>query len=105
MGSRMEAAVRYVRLRGQRSRLDPPDAPAVAAPGGEHRGRVAGFTPGGDLLVRLDDGPAIEVPLREGIRNRFEVGSPVLVYVDDAGTLAGWYLPDAGIGVHTRGDC
>jgi hypothetical protein len=100
----MDAAVRYVRLRGQRSRLDPPGAAAVAGRGSEHRGKVAGFRPGGNALVRLDDGRAVEVPLREGIRNRFEVGSPALVYFDDTGILMGWYLPDAGIGVHMQGD-
>jgi hypothetical protein len=59
----------------------------------KRRAEVVGFPSGGRVLVRLDDGRAIEVPLLDGMRNRCEVGSPVLIYFDDQGTLMGWYLP------------
>jgi hypothetical protein len=78
----------------------------VAAGGStsEHSARVTGFSPAGGALVRLDDGRAIVVSLVEGIRDRCEVGSPVLVYLDDMGALLGWYLPDAGMGVVVERD-
>jgi DNA-binding CsgD family transcriptional regulator len=115
---RGEAALRYVQLYGPRSsRLDPSEAPpgTPAAParhppgpgrpgaGSEHSAKVVGVS-GGRVHVELADGRAIEIPLIEGIGNRLEVGSPALIYFDDTGTLLGWYLPDAGIGVDMRGD-
>jgi DNA-binding CsgD family transcriptional regulator len=103
VGNRTEAALRYVQLYGHPSRLDPPQAgvpTARARPGAsEHSATVVGLSPGGGVLVRLEDARTIEVPLVEGLRNRFDVGSPALVYFDPRGTLVGWYLPDAGIGV------
>jgi hypothetical protein len=68
----------------------------------EHTGEVIGFSQGGDVLVRLRDGREIEIPLVDEIRDRFEVGSPALIYFDGNGILVGWYLPDAGIGVDLR---
>ena len=38
------------------------------------------------------------------MRNRFEVGSRALIYLDGKGTLLGWYLPDVGIGVDIQND-
>jgi DNA-binding CsgD family transcriptional regulator len=117
--NRGEAALRYVQLYGPRSsRLDPSEAPpgTPAAParhppgsgrpgsGNEHKAEVVGVS-GRHVHVRLADGRAIEIPLVEEIGNRLELGSPALIYFDDEGTLMGWYLPDAGIGVDMRGDC
>jgi hypothetical protein len=65
----------------------------------EHAAKVVGFSPDGTVLVRLDDGRAIHLPLVEGIRDRCEVGSAVLVYFDEGGEPLAWYLPDAGTGV------
>jgi DNA-binding CsgD family transcriptional regulator len=117
VGNRTEAALRYVQLYGAPTRLDPEEASGVATaftrrqtgpawPGAktEHSGKVLGFSPGGDVLVRLGDGRAIEVPLLDGMRNRFGEGSPALVYLDDDGMLVGWFLPDAGIGVDMQDD-
>jgi DNA-binding CsgD family transcriptional regulator len=102
VGNRTEAALLYVQLYGRPSGPGSPEA----SPGhrSEHGGKVVGFSPGGRVLVRLDDGRAIEVPLLEGMRERFEVGAPALVYFDDKEILMGWYLPDAGIGMDMRTD-
>jgi hypothetical protein len=68
----------------------------------EHSAEVIGFSKDGDALVRLGDGRELEIPLVEEIRDRFEVGSPALIYFDGNGVLVGWYLPDAGIGMDLR---
>jgi DNA-binding CsgD family transcriptional regulator len=117
VGNRTEAALRYVQLYGRPSspgRSETPGVPAGAAqyqavspqpgPRNERSGKVAGFSPGGRVHVRVDDGRAIEVPMLEGMRNRFEVGARALIYFDDKGILVGWYLPGAGIGVDMRDD-
>lgn len=70
----------------------------------EDIGKVIGFSQGGGALVKLDDEREIEIPLVDEIRDRFEVGSPALVYFDHNGILLGWYLPDADIGVDMRDD-
>jgi hypothetical protein len=103
VGNRTEAALRYVQLFGP-SRFDPPEPPAPRGARSEHSARVVGFIQGGRVLVRLDDGRAIEVPLPGVIRNRCEVGSRALIYFEGDGTLMGWYLPDVGIGVDMRND-
>jgi DNA-binding CsgD family transcriptional regulator len=102
VGNRTEAALRYVQLYGRPSDRGSPEA--RPGPRSEHSAKVVGFSPGGRVLVRLDDGRAIEVPLLEGMRERFDVGAPALVYFDDKGILVGWYLPDAGIGMDMRDD-
>jgi DNA-binding CsgD family transcriptional regulator len=101
VGNRTEAALRYVELYGSQSHLDSVETPGVPAAGAtrEQAARVAGFSPGGSVLLTLDDGSSLEVPLLEGLRNRFEPGDQALVYFDSKGALVGWYLPDAGIGV------
>jgi DNA-binding CsgD family transcriptional regulator len=100
VGNRTEAALRYVELYGRPPSTDSPEARPNSR--SEHGAKVVGFSPAGRVLVRLDDGRAIEVPLLEGMRERFQVGAPALVYFDDKGILAGWYLPDAGIGIDMR---
>jgi hypothetical protein len=52
--------------------------------------------------LRIEDGRAIVVPVPEGLRGRFEVGSSALVYFGPEGGLLGWYLPQAGLGVDMR---
>jgi DNA-binding transcriptional regulator LsrR (DeoR family) len=68
----------------------------------EHSAEVIGFSRAGDVLVRLGDGRALELSLVDEIRDRFEVGSRALIYFDADGTVVGWYLPDAGIGMDLR---
>jgi DNA-binding transcriptional LysR family regulator len=55
-------------------------------------------------VLEVDDGRTIEVPVPEGLRGRFEVGSPALVYFDADGSLVGWYLPQAQLGVDLRAE-
>jgi DNA-binding CsgD family transcriptional regulator len=102
VGNRTEAALHYVQLYGRAASLGSPQG--APAPRSEHRAKVVGFSPGGRVLVRLDDGRAIEVPLLEGMRDRFGVGAAALIYFDEKGILVGWYLPDAGIGMDMRDD-
>jgi hypothetical protein len=63
---------------------------------------VVGFLPSGGVLVRLDSGRTIEVPLLDDIRNLCEVGSPELIYFDEKGPLVGCYLPEAMQGDRRR---
>jgi DNA-binding CsgD family transcriptional regulator len=118
VGNRTEAALYYVQLYGPPSRLDLPEtpgtpagamryqtgSPAQPAPRRERSAKVAGFSSAGHVVVKLDDGRTIEVPLLDEMRHRFQVGSPALVYFDDKGILLGWYLPDAGIGIDLQDD-
>ena len=54
------------------------------------------------LLLRLQDGQDLEVPLVEQIRGRVDVGSDVIVYFDQHNRAVGWYLPDEEIGLDLR---
>ena len=54
------------------------------------------------LLLTLDDGQDLEVPLVEQVRGRVDVGSAAIVYFDQRDRTVGWYLPDEEIGVDLR---
>ena len=96
VGDRTEAALHYLRLHGA-----PPARPVARS---ERSAEVVGISQGDRILVRLEDGRAMEIPLIDEIRDRLEAGSPVLVYFDDEGNLLGCYLPDARIGLDMRQD-
>jgi DNA-binding CsgD family transcriptional regulator len=96
VGDRTEAALHYLRRHGA-----PPAGPGAR---NEHSAEVIGTSQGNCVLVRLEDGHTMEIPLIDEIHDRFEVGSPVLVYLDHEGNLLGCYLPDAGIGLDMRQD-
>jgi DNA-binding CsgD family transcriptional regulator len=110
-GNRTEAALRYVELYGRPAPeadagapglVHSPNPTAAAAATGERRARVAALTGEDRARLKLDDGPALEVPLLETLREHVDVGDPALLYLDRDGVAVGWYLPDAGLGVDMR---
>jgi len=104
--NRTEAAFRYIELYGAPS-------PSAAAGGGTQRGdRITAASavkatvaalPGGDgLVLTLQDGRDLEVPLLDEIRLVVRVGASAIVYFDQQDRAMGWYLPDEEIGVDLR---
>jgi DNA-binding CsgD family transcriptional regulator len=104
--NRTEAAFRYIELYGA-------PASSVAADGAD--GQAARMTassaikatvsapPHDDALVlTLQDGRDLEVPVLEEIRGHVSVGAPAIVYFDQHDRTIGWYLPDEEIGVDLR---
>jgi hypothetical protein len=63
-------------------------------------GRVAAHQ-ADQLLLRLEDGHEVLAPTC-GLKDLADVGSDVLVYLDERGRLLGWYLPRSQIGVDLR---
>jgi hypothetical protein len=54
------------------------------------------------VLIRLEDGRALEAPAPEPVAD-FDVDDRVDVYFGSDGELLGWYLPDKKHGVDLRG--
>lgn len=54
------------------------------------------------VLLALQDGRDLEVPLVEQIRDRVDVGTPAIVYFDQRDRVVGWYLPGEELGVDLR---
>jgi DNA-binding CsgD family transcriptional regulator len=114
VGNRTEAALRYVELYGspvddEPARVGAPDTPERHRSGSsrldantERSAKVAAILANDRVVIELDDGRAIEVPLMGALRDRFEVGSSVLVYFDQKDVPVAWYLPDVGLGVDLR---
>jgi hypothetical protein len=105
--NRTEAAFRYIELYG-----------APASPEGhsdvaiEHADRitaasatkatVSSLRRDGGLVLTLQGGRELEVPLPEQIRDRVDVGASVITYFDHLDHAIGWYLPDQELGVDLR---
>jgi DNA-binding CsgD family transcriptional regulator len=104
--NRTEAAFRYIELYG------PPASSAAAngADGQADRMTAASAIkatvttpPHGDALVlTLQDGRDLAVPVLEEIRGHVSVGAPAIVYFDQHDRTIGWYLPEEEIGVDLR---
>jgi DNA-binding CsgD family transcriptional regulator len=104
--NRTEAAFRYIELYGAPS-------PSAAADGAiQHPDRITAASavratvstlPQGDgLVLTLQDGRDLDVPVLEPIRGRVEIGAAAIVYFDQHDRAIGWYLPDEEIGVDLR---
>jgi DNA-binding CsgD family transcriptional regulator len=104
--NRTEAAFRYIELYG---------APASSAAADGAVGQADRMTaasaikatvsapPHGDgLVLTLQDGRDLEVPVLEEIRGHVSVGAAAIVYFDQQDRTIGWYLPDEEIGVDLR---
>jgi DNA-binding CsgD family transcriptional regulator len=104
--NRTEAAFRYIELYGA------PAASAAADGADGQTGRMTAASaikatvsapPHGDgLVLTLQDGRDLEVPVLEEIRGHVSVGAPAIVYFDQQDRTIGWYLPDEEIGVDLR---
>ena len=104
--NRTEAAFRYIELYGAPS-------PSAAANGAipqtdritaasATRATVSAVPRGDGMVLTLQDGRDLEVPLLEEIRGRVGVGASAIVYFDQHDRTIGWYLPAEEIGVDLR---
>jgi hypothetical protein len=55
-----------------------------------------------ELVLSLQDGRDLGLPLPKQIRDRVNVGASVIVYFDHLDRAIGWYLPDEELGVDLR---
>jgi DNA-binding CsgD family transcriptional regulator len=108
--NRTEAAFRYIELYGAPAS---PNGDAAAPDGAiERTDRISAASamratvsdvPRGDgLVLTLQDGRDVDVPMIDQIRGRVSVGASALVYFDHQDRTIGWYLPDEEIGVDLR---
>jgi DNA-binding CsgD family transcriptional regulator len=111
--NRTEAALRYVELYGT-----PPGEPEAGPGTGsgtrrqsgssalgaamERKARVVEVSSSDRVVLGLENGHAIEVPVLEALRHRLEPGKSALVYFSQRGEPVGWYLPDEDLGVDVR---
>ncbi len=75
-------------------------------PSGQQHGRietVAALPPaGGWVGLRLEDGSERRLSVPEGMCELLRPGLEVVLYHRPGGGLAGWYVPDQGIGFDLR---
>ena len=109
--NRTEAAFRYVELYGVPPSSDGSTATADGAATSEPRrigaasalsATVADRHRNDRLMLRLQDGRDLEVPMLEQIRDGAQVGASAIVYFDERSRMVGWYLPDEELGVDLR---
>ena len=68
----------------------------------EHAATVVGRWGDGQALLQLGDHHHLEAPAPTPMQGMFDVGDKAIVYLLPDGGLAGWYLPDAKVGVDLR---
>ena len=86
------------------AQLESPLIAALAEAEGpiEHAATVVGRWGDGQALLRLADNHHLEAPAPAPMQGRFDIGDKAIVYLLPDGGLAGWYLPDAKVGVDLR---
>jgi DNA-binding CsgD family transcriptional regulator len=106
--NRTEAAFRYIEVYGTPSPASGSAVPAEA-PGTEKvsasaavGATVAAVNGKDSLVLSLQDGRELELPLVEQLRERVAEGTQAIVYFDQHGREVGWYLPDEELGVDLR---
>ena len=57
----------------------------------------------GNVDLRLESGDERSMPIPEALREHFDVGSRVVLYLDAEEELLGWYLPEEHVGLDLRG--
>jgi DNA-binding CsgD family transcriptional regulator len=109
--NRTEAAFRYIELYGRPSvsngsmaTVDDGQEEDTAQIGAASAltATVSAFGRKDRVLLTLEDGRDLEVPLLDEIRGRVEVGASAIVYSDQRERVVGWYLPDHELGVDLR---
>jgi len=105
-GNRTEAAFRYIEIYGvppssaaADGALDQPDRLTAAS---AMRATVSGLPRGDGLILTLQDGRDLDVPVLDEIRPHVRAGAAAIVYFDQQDRVIGWYLPDEEIGVDLR---
>jgi DNA-binding CsgD family transcriptional regulator len=104
--NRTEAAFRYIEIYGAPSpsaaadsALQPTDRLTAAS---AIRATVSDLPRGDGLVLTLQDGRELDVPVLDQIRDRVRVGASAIVYFDQHDRTIGWYLPGEEIGVDLR---
>lgn len=108
--NRTEAAFRYIELYGAPAS---PNGDLATAEGAIERtdrisaasairATVSALPRGDGLVLTLQDGRDLDVPVLEQIRGRVSVGASAIVYFDQHDRTVGWYLPDEEVGVDLR---
>jgi DNA-binding CsgD family transcriptional regulator len=104
--NRTEAAFRYIELYGAPSpsaaaddAIQHPDRITAAS---AIRATVSSLPRDDGLVLTLEDGRDLDVPVLEPIRGRVEIRAAAIVYFDHHDRAIGWYLPDEEIGVDLR---
>jgi DNA-binding CsgD family transcriptional regulator len=109
--NRTEAAYRYTELYGHGSHTTGAGSETAPAAHDEHAEigaasvvpATVSSVPGSErVLVTMQDGRDLEVPMLESIRTRVEVGASAIVYFDGHDRPVGWYLPELDLGVDMR---
>jgi DNA-binding CsgD family transcriptional regulator len=109
--NRTEAAFRYVELYGTppssgnstaTANGDVTSEPARIGAASALSATVADLRRKDRLMLRLQDGRDLEVPLLEQVRDGAQVGATAIVYYDERSRIVGWYLPDQELGVDLR---
>jgi DNA-binding CsgD family transcriptional regulator len=102
--NRTEAAFRYIEIYGAPSpvaddAIQQADRITAAS---AIRATVSALPRGDGLVLTLQDGRDLDVPVLEEIRGRVSVGASAIAYFDQQDRVIGWYLPDEEIGVDLR---
>ena len=112
--NRTEAAFRYIELYGAPSPSNGSDSTRRSTLPGRRKARaqigaasalratVSALRRKDRVLLRLQDGRDLEVPLLEQMRGRVDVGTSAIVYFDQRDRMVGWYLPGEELGVDLR---
>jgi DNA-binding CsgD family transcriptional regulator len=108
--NRTQAAFRYVELYGAPSAGegadgdDAPDLPEISriSAASAVSATVAAIRRRDKLVLSLQDGRELEVPMVDQIRDCVYVGAPAVAYFDQRDRLVGWYLPEQELGVDLR---
>jgi DNA-binding CsgD family transcriptional regulator len=105
--NRTEAAFRYIEVYGTPHPAN--GSPTSAGSGTEKvsastavAATVAALHGNDALILSLQDGRELELPLVEQLRDHVAVGTQAIVYFDQHGREVGWYLPDDELGVDLR---
>ncbi len=112
VANRTEAAFRYIELYGTPTpeNGDSPTVEADVAGNGNGQigatsavtAKVSAVRRKDKVLLTLQDGRELEVPLLEQLRDRVDLGASAIAYFDQRDRVVGWYLPGEDLGVDLR---
>ncbi len=107
VANRTEAAYRYQELYGHapHGAVDGStvrDEPAEIGAASVLPATVSDLVGNDRVLLGLQDGRDLEVPVLDPIRGRLDAGTAAIVYFDGHDRAVGWYLPELDLGVDMR---
>ncbi len=93
--NRTEAAFRYLELYGA------PSVDRITAASATNA-TVSSLAGGDEVVLHLQDGRDLDLPLLQEVSGHLDVGNSAIVYFDHYGRPIGWFVPDEGVGVDLR---